>query len=44
VHTITHAERHSFSQIDVVCDQQAAAIANVDDEPLVSRAVIIILQ
>jgi len=44
VYTITHAERHSFGQVDVVRDQQAAAIANVDDESLVSGTVIIISQ
>jgi hypothetical protein len=44
VHTIAHTERHSFGQIDVVCDQQATSIANVDDESLVSRAIIIIRQ
>ena len=44
VYAITHAERHSFGQIDVVCDQQAASIAYVNDEPLVPRAIIIIRQ
>ena len=44
VDAITHAERHAFGEINIVCDQQCPAIANIDDEALVARAVVIVRQ
>ena len=41
---IAKAERHAFRDIGVVGDQQCPAITYVDDEPLVTRAVVIIRQ
>ena len=32
VYAIAHTERHSFGQVDVVRDQQAATTADVDDD------------
>ena len=42
--TIAKTERHVFRDIDVVGDQQGPAITYVDNEPLVTRAVVIIRQ
>ena len=43
-HPVAHAEWNTLRQIDVMSDQQRATIANIDDESLVTRAVIIIGQ
>ena len=44
VDPITHANRHAFSEVNVMRDQQGPAIADVDDETLVARAVVVIRQ
>ena len=40
--TITHADRHAFGKVNVVRDQQGLPIADVDDEALVARAIVVI--
>lgn len=44
VHSIAHAQRDAFREIDVVCNQQRLAVADIDNEPLVPRAIVIIGQ
>jgi len=44
IYAITHAERHTSSEVDVVCNQQRPATANIDDEALVTRAVVVVRQ
>ena len=43
-HSVTHAEGNAFRQVDVVRYQQRAAIADIDNESLMSRTVIIVGQ
>ena len=44
VYPITHPERDAFGKIDIVSNQQRPAGANVDDEALMARSVIVIRQ
>lgn len=44
INAITHAERHTAGEIDIVCDQQRPATANIDDEALMTRAVVVVRQ
>ena len=44
VDAITHADRHAFREIDVVGDQQGLAVADIDNEALVSRIVVVVTQ
>ncbi len=44
LHTITHSKRHAFRKVDIVCDQQRYAVADIDDEALVARTVIVVRQ
>ena len=44
VHAIAHADRDALGKIDVVRDQQGLAIADVDDETLVTRTIVVITQ
>ena len=39
---VAHAERNALRQIDVMRDQERAAIADIDDESLVPGAVVVI--
>jgi hypothetical protein len=43
-YAITHADRDALRKIDVVGNQQCLAIADVDDETLVTRTVVVITQ
>ena len=43
-HAVAHAEGHAFSKVGIVRDQQRLAIADVDDEALVPRAIMVIRQ
>ena len=43
-HAVAHADGHAFSQVGIVRDQQRLAIADVDDEALVPRAIMVIRQ
>lgn len=42
VNAIAHADRHAFGKVDIVCDKQRNAIADINDEALVTGAVVII--
>ena len=42
VHAIAHADRHAFGKVDIVCNKQRYAIADINDEALVTGAVVII--
>ena len=41
---VTHADRDAFGQVDIVCDQERLAIADIDDEALMRRTVFVITQ
>jgi hypothetical protein len=41
VNPVTHAQRNAFGKIDVVRDQQALTVTDIDNEALVTRAIII---
>ena len=43
VDAIAHADRDAFGQIDIVSDQQGLAIADIDDEALVARIIVVIM-
>ena len=42
--TIAHAERHALGQVDIVGNQQGPVVADIDDEPLVAGAVVVVMQ
>jgi len=42
VHTITHPHRHTFGELNIVCNKQRYAVADIDDKALVARAIIVI--
>jgi hypothetical protein len=44
VDAIAHADGHALSQVDVVGDEQCLPVADIDDEPLVLRAVVVVTQ
>ena len=44
INAITHAERHASGEIDIVRDQQRPATANIDDEALMTRDVVVVRQ
>ncbi len=41
---IADAKRHAFGQIEIMRDQQRPAVTDIDDESLVTRAVIVVMQ
>jgi hypothetical protein len=41
-HTVTHTDRHTFGEVDIVCNKQRYAVADIDDEALVARAIVVI--
>lgn len=43
-HPVAHPKRDAFGEIDIVRDEQRAAIADVDNEALMARTVVIIGQ
>ncbi len=43
LNAIAHAKRHALCEVDVVGDQQRPAIADIDDEALMARTVVIIM-
>jgi len=43
-YTIAHAKRHALGEIDIVRNEQSTTIADIDDESLVPRTVIIVGQ
>lgn len=42
VHAIAHANRHAFGKFNIVGDEQRYAIADINDEALVTGTVVII--
>ena len=44
LHPVAHPERDSFGEVDIVSNQQGPAIADVDNEALMTGTVIIIRQ
>ena len=44
VHAIAHPDRDAPCEIDVVGDQECFAVADIDDESLVTRALIVVRQ
>ena len=43
-HAIAHAERNSLGEVDVVDNQEGLVVANIDDESLVRRPLVIVRQ
>lgn len=43
-HPIAQTDRYSLRKVDVVSDQQGPAVADIDDEALMARAVIVVTQ
>ena len=44
LYAVTECDRYTFSEVDVVCDQQRLAVTQPDNETLVTRAVVVIRQ
>ena len=44
VDAITHTDGHAIGEIEVVCDQQGLAIADIDYKALVTRVVVVVRQ
>ena len=44
LHSIAHPQRHALGEINIVRDQQRVAIADIDNEALVTRAVVVVSQ
>jgi hypothetical protein len=42
LYPVTHPQRDTFCEIDVMCDEQRTAIADIDNETLVARAIIVV--
>ncbi len=40
---IAHTKRHAFGEVEVVRNQQRPTVTNIDDETLVTRAVVVIM-
>ena len=44
VNAVSHADRDAFGQVNIVCDQERLAIADIDNETLMPRTVFVITQ
>ncbi len=42
LHAVAHTERHAVREVEVVRDQQGLTIADIDDETLVTGAIVIV--
>ena len=40
--SVADADRHAFGEVDVVCDQYRAAIAQLNNKSLVTRSIVIV--
>ena len=44
VNAVTHTNGNAIGEIDVVCYQQGLAIADIDNEALMTRVIIVVRQ
>jgi hypothetical protein len=44
MHAITHPDRNALGQVDIVSDEQGCAVADIDNEALVARTIVVVRQ